>query len=89
MKKAYLLLVVTFLIFKSGSAQISGSLMQYPDVSDTHVTFIYGDDVWVSPKSGGKASRLSSPEGSESYPRCSPDGTMIAYTANYQGNSDC
>jgi tricorn protease len=88
MKKAYLVLVFALLIYGFASAQISGSLMQHPDVSDTHVTFIYGDDVWISPKSGGMASRLSSPEGSESFPRFSPDGTMIAYTANYHGNSD-
>ena len=62
--------------------------MQYPDVSETQITFIYGDDVWIAPKSGGTANRLSSPEGFESYPRFSPDGSMIAYTANYHGNSD-
>ncbi len=62
--------------------------MQHPDVSETQITFIYGDDVWIAPKSGGKAHRLSSPDGSEAYPRFSPDGSMIAYTANYDGNSD-
>lgn len=70
------------------SAQISGKLMQYPDVSDTHITFTYGDDVWITSKSGGVANRLSSPAGAESFPRFSPDGKMIAYTANYNGNYD-
>jgi len=67
MKKIYLVLVLVF-IYESINAQISGSLMQYPDVSETQITFIYGDDVWIAAKSGGKANRLSSPEGSESYP---------------------
>lgn len=62
--------------------------MQYPDVSDSQITFVYGDDVWIVPKSGGTASRLSSPKGIERYPKFSPDGSMIAYTANYNGNSD-
>lgn len=62
--------------------------MQYPDVSDTHITFTYGDDVWITSKSGGVANRLSSPAGAESFPRFSPDGKMIAYTANYNGNYD-
>lgn len=62
--------------------------MQTPDVSDTHITFVYGDDVWIMAKSGGIANRLSSPEGAESFPRFSPNGNMIAYTANYQGNDD-
>jgi len=87
MKKVYLFLVLPF-IYGSINAQISGSLMQHPDVSATQITFIYGDDIWIAPKVGGKASLLSSPAGSERHPRFSPDGSMIAYTANYQGNSD-
>jgi tricorn protease len=70
------------------TAQVSGKLMQYPDVSDTQVTFTYGDDVWIAPKSGGLAIRLSSPQGAEAHPKFSPDGKMIAYTANYNGNYD-
>ncbi|WP_188649263.1 S41 family peptidase [Yeosuana aromativorans] len=80
--------LLTFLFLGSMHAQINGKLMQYPDVSDTHITFVYGDDVWIMPKLGGIANRLSSPEGAESFPRFSPDGKMIAYTANYQGNDD-
>ena len=76
------------LIFGSVSAQVSGNLMQHPDVSETQIAFIYGDDLWIAPKSGGTASRLSSPDGAESYPRFSPDGKTLAFTANYQGNSD-
>lgn len=87
MKKLISFLTLMF-IYGSISGQISGSLMQYPDVSETHITFVYGDDVWIAPKSGGNAHLLSSPDGSESYPRFSPDGSMIAYTANYHGNSD-
>jgi tricorn protease len=62
--------------------------MQHPDVSEAQIAFIYGDDLWVSSKSGGTANRLSSPNGRESYPRFSPDGNTIAFTANYQGYSD-
>ena len=87
MKKVFLFLAGIF-ISASINSQISGSLMQYPDVSETHITFVYGDDVWIAPKLGGNANLLSSPDGSESYPRFSPDGSMIAYTANYHGNSD-
>jgi tricorn protease len=79
---------ITMLFMVSLSAQISGKLMQHPDVSDTHITFTYGDDVWIVSKSGGLANRLSSPPGTEGFPRFSPDGKMIAYTANYNGNYD-
>ena len=86
MKKNISILLLIF--FVSVEAQVSGSLMQHPDVSDTQICFIYGNDVWIASKSGGSASRLSSPDGPESYPRFSPDGKSIAFTANYQGNSD-
>ena len=63
-------------------------MLRYPDVSDTHIAFIYGGDVWVMDKSGGVARRLSSPAGEESYPRFSPDGSRIAFSGNYDGNTD-
>ncbi len=68
MKKAYLVLT---LLFVSGfiNGQISGSLMQHPDVSDAQITFVYGDDMWIASKSGGDAHPLSSPDGAERYPR--------------------
>ena len=82
------LLLMLFCVIESTNAQISAQLLQHPDVSETHITVIYGDDVWIVPKSGGVAHQLSSPDGAESYPRFSPDGSMVAFTANYDGNSD-
>lgn len=87
MKKLSSFLLLLF-IYGTTNGQISGSLMQHPDVSATQIVFAYGDDLWIASKSGGNAFRLSSPDGAERYPRFSPDGTQIAYTANYQGNSD-
>ncbi|MFT6865886.1 MAG: tricorn protease [Cyclobacteriaceae bacterium] len=87
MKKLSLLFILT-VIYSAINAQISASMMQHPDVSETQIVFIYGDDVWIASKSGGTAVRLSSPEGAESFPKFSPDGSTIAFTANYQGNSD-
>lgn len=68
--------------------QVDARLLRQPDVSATHVTFVYAGDVWVVSKAGGTAHRLSSPEGTESFPRFSPDGDRIAFTANYDGNDD-
>jgi tricorn protease len=86
--KYVFLISFLFFIYTPTSAQVSGSLMQHPDISSTQITFIYGDDVWIASKNGGNASRLSSPDGVEIHPRFSPDGSKIAYTANYNGNSD-
>jgi len=69
-------------------AQTNAKLIQYPDVSDKHICFTFGNDLWLVTKEGGTASRLSSPEGRETNPKFSPDGKTIAFEANYDGNSD-
>ncbi len=69
-------------------AQVDARLMQTPDVSGTQIVFGYGGDLWVVAKEGGTATRLSSPKGQEVFPRFSPDGSRIAYSANYDGNND-
>jgi tricorn protease len=60
-------------------------MFQQPAVSATHIAFVYAGDIWVVSKQGGVAVRLSSPAGAESFPRFSPDGSRIAYTASYDG----
>jgi tricorn protease len=68
-------------------AQINASLFRYPDVSKTQIVFTYSNDLWIVPKEGGKALHLSSPSGVEVFPKFSPDGNTIAYTADYDGNN--
>jgi tricorn protease len=70
------------------SAQIDAGLFRFPDVSKDQIVFTYANDIWVMPKDGGSAVKLSSPAGVESYPKFSPDGKDIAFTGNYDGNSD-
>lgn len=67
---------------------IDARMMQMPAVSATQIAFCYAGDIWIVAKGGGVATRLSSPRGSESFPRFSPDGTQLAFTANYEGNDD-
>jgi tricorn protease len=72
----------------SGAIQPHGGMMRYPDVSATHIAFVYADDIWVVPRSGGLASPLASPPGGEAFPRFSPDGRTIAFCGDYDGNQD-
>jgi tricorn protease len=89
MKKALAAVcLVLFLYPASASAQIDARMFRYPAVSRTQIAFVYAGDIWLVPKAGGTALRLSSPAGEESFPRFSPDGTRIAYSANYDGNTD-
>lgn len=70
------------------AAQVDARLFRYPDVSADRITFVYANDIWVVPKSGGMAQRLTTPAGEESFPRFSPDGSRIAFSGNYDGNED-
>ena len=69
-------------------SQVNARMLRYPDVSATHICFVYAGDIWVVTKEGGTAFRLSSPRGEESFPRFSPDGSQIAFNGNYDGNTD-
>ncbi len=84
-------LSVTLLDLASGAdqpARIDARMIRQPDVSATQIAFVYAGDIWVAPKAGGEAVRLSSPRGEESFPKFSPDGATLAFCGNYDGNTD-
>ncbi|MDQ7012647.1 MAG: S41 family peptidase [Planctomycetota bacterium] len=63
-------------------------MLRTPDVSRTHIVFSYANDLWIVPKAGGAATRLSSPAGAEGLAKFAPDGQTLAFTANYDGGRD-
>jgi len=63
-------------------------LMQSPSLSKTQIVFACGGDIWIAPRSGGDSRRLVTGTGLESGPVFSPDGSMVAYTGDYDGNED-
>src|ERR1700723_3630950 len=63
-------------------------LLRQPAVSKDHIAFVYGGDIWVSDRDGGHAVQLTSHPGAEFAPHFSPDGRWIAFSANYDNNTD-
>ena len=63
-------------------------LLQQPAISDQHIAFIYAHDLWVANVDGSNPRRLTVDEGDEMRPFFSPDGKMIAFSAEYDGNTD-
>ncbi|OYU94386.1 MAG: peptidase S41 [Bacteroidetes bacterium B1(2017)] len=63
-------------------------LLWQPAISKTHIAFIYAEDLWVANRDGSYPRRITVSEGLESNPVFSPDGSMIAFTGQYDGNSD-
>jgi tricorn protease len=64
-------------------------LAQHPTVNATAIVFAYAGDLWRVPRHGGEAVRLTAtPGGTAANPYFSPDGKSIAFSANYEGNTD-
>src|SRR5690606_23086207 len=88
MKKTTFLILAMVALAYPLKAQIEAKIVQYPEVSASHITFSYGGDIWLVPKEGGLAGRLTSAKGEETFPRFSGDGSKIAFSGNYYGNVD-
>ncbi|GJM29621.1 MAG: tricorn protease [Cyclobacteriaceae bacterium] len=63
-------------------------LMSSPAISEHHIAFIYAEDLWIAERDGSNPRRLTIDEGVEANPVFSPDGSMIAFNAEYDGNVD-
>ena len=60
-------------------------LLHYPHAEGDTLVFVRGGDIWRVPLQGGIAVRLTSHEGLELFPKISPDGTQVAFSAEYSG----
>ena len=63
-------------------------LAQHPSLSRASIVFACAGDLWLAPRDGGPAARLTTGVGIESDPSFSPDGTVIAFSGQYDGNTD-
>ncbi len=70
------------------SATAGPLLLQKPALSRTAIVFVYAGDLWSVPREGGEALRLTAGAGVKTNPKFSPDGSEIAFTAEYDGNVD-
>jgi tricorn protease len=63
-------------------------MLRTPTVSKTQIAFAYANNIWTVDKSGGLARRITSFQGTTENPKFSPDGKLIAFSAQYAGNVD-
>jgi tricorn protease len=88
MKQILLTLALTLLACVTAFPQTGKQLLRQPTMNKTHIVFVYAGDLWIVPRAGGEATRLTTGIGTESSPLFSPDGTTIAFTGMYDGNVD-
>jgi tricorn protease len=61
-------------------------LLRQPTISDTHIAFAHGGDLWIVDRDGGEARRLTSTPAVESDPFLSPDGLLLAFSSDRSGD---
>ncbi|MFN0120973.1 MAG: protease, partial [Blastocatellia bacterium] len=88
MKKFFLPLLFALTAVSGVLAQDKPLLLQRPALSKTHIAFSFAGDLWTVPRAGGEATRLTTGAGQELTPLFSPDGQWIAFTGQYDGNTD-
>jgi tricorn protease len=89
MRRILLTCFFVLLAFSAAWSANSGPLLlQSPTLSKTQIAFAYGGDIWIVSRAGGDAQRLVTGTGMLMRPHFSPDGSMLAYTGDYEGNLD-
>ncbi|WP_333606803.1 S41 family peptidase [Arsukibacterium sp.] len=83
-----LALCALFALSQIAQASDSTRLLRQPDVSQDHLVFVYGGNLWLTDRQGQQPRQLTSHLASEFAPRFSPDGQWIAFSASYDNNTD-
>ncbi len=89
MKKTMLLLVsMTFLFSLSLRSEDEARLLRFPAIHGNRIVFTFAGDLYTVPATGGTARKMTNHEGYEMFAHFSPDGRTIAFTAQYDGNTE-
>ncbi len=88
MNKFLLTTLLTTLFVAGAIAQPEARLLRFPAVSNDQIVFTYAGDLYTVPTAGGTARKLTNHEGFEMFARFSPDGKWIAFTGQYDGNTE-
>jgi len=75
-------------LVSAGAAETGTRLLRTPTVSATKIAFAYANNIWMVSRSGGAATRITSFAGQTENPHFSPDGKLLAFSAEYGGNMD-
>src|SRR2546423_573897 len=89
MRKSVVLAALVFLAYAiPPRAKREPLLLRFPAIHDTQIVFPYAGNLYTVPAHGGVARRLTSHEGFEMFARFSPDGKTLAFTGQYDGNTE-
>ncbi len=81
-------IITAVLAIPAAHAQDETRLLRFPVAGKDQVVFTYAGDLYSVPSGGGVARKLTNHPGMEMFPRFSPDGKTIAFSAQYDGNTE-
>ncbi len=87
MKKIFFLGFLAFIAL-STTAQQEARLLRFPAIHGNQIVFSYAGDLYTVEKTGGIARKLTNDVGYEMFARFSPNGKQIAFTGQYDGNTE-
>ena len=79
--RKFVLLGLISMLFLQANAFEDARMLRFPDINGSLITFVYAGDIWSVNSGGGEAKRLTSHAGLELFPKISPDGKWIAFSA--------
>ena len=88
MKRYPFIIMLLFFMVSLLFAQEETRLSRFPATNGEQIVFSYAGDLYAVPVSGGVARKLTNHEGYEMFPRFSPDGQWLAFTGQYDGNTE-
>ena len=85
---AVFLLTAVFATALHAQPSNEARVLRFPTIHGGSIVFSYAGDLYAVPAAGGTARKLTTHEGMELFPRFSPDGSTIAFTGQYDGNTE-
>src|SRR5581483_3521571 len=88
MPRRILMALLVSLSAASATTAADARLLRFPGIHGDRVVFTYAGNLYAVPAAGGVARRLTNHDGFEMFARFSPDGKWLAFTGQYDGNTE-
>ncbi len=88
-RKLFIIMTLSYLVgFSESGNYKEARLLRFPNANKENIVFSYAGDLYLVNINGGIAHKLTNDVGYEMFAKFSPDGKYIAFTGQYDGNTE-